>query len=139
MRKKSTTGQRIICREVTSYKIHNLAILETDRRDKEKNYIWNYLENIINNSTISDSILRVLQSAKDNNGRSPLHYAAKFGLPYSCKSLIYHLKLELIKDDRGLTPLHYAARYGHFHVVKVFLNRINEKNVGFEGKFLFSI
>jgi ankyrin repeat protein len=110
-----------------------LIRLQKDRNNDDLNKLSNFLEKGIEDLTLHDSIMELIQSIKDNHGRTPLHYAAKWGLLYSCESLIYRHGLELTEDNNGLTPLHYAARFGHFHVTQVILKIITEKNVGFEG------
>ena len=123
-------------KEITEFLLKRL---QNERNNDDLNKLSNYLEMEINNLTLNDSMMEFIQSIKDNHGRTPLHYVAKWGLGFSCENLIYQARLELTEDSNGLTPLHYAARYGHYHSVEVILKRINEKNDGFEGEFLFSI
>jgi ankyrin repeat protein len=54
----------------------------------------------------------------DRYGNTPLHFAARFGLPGIC-SLLTDYGADVDRRNRmGFTPLHFAALYGHLGVVQ---------------------
>jgi ankyrin repeat protein len=53
-------------------------------------------------------------NAKDDNGATPLHYAAADGQVEVTKILVKQRELDLnARDNIGATPLHYATRSEH--------------------------
>ncbi|QOD37980.1 ankyrin repeat domain-containing protein [Candidatus Wolbachia massiliensis] len=68
---------------------------------------------------------------KDNEGRTPLHYAAKQGYTEIVKILIDKKANIDEKTNNGLTPLHYAAKYGYTEIVEILIDKkanVNEKD-----------
>ncbi|KAK8719995.1 hypothetical protein OTU49_013641, partial [Cherax quadricarinatus] len=60
-------------------------------------------------------------SAVDNNGQTPLHYAAELQNARVTKMLLARHADVQATDNEGLTPLHYAAWFGKKDVVTVLL------------------
>eukprot|EP00898_Chlorokybus_atmophyticus_P008114 jgi/Chlat1/8303/Chrsp78S07739 len=59
-------------------------------------------------------VAAVVQSVRDGNGRSPLHFAALNGHTGACAYLVEELGVAVdLADDHGETPLLLAARGGH--------------------------
>ena len=85
-------------KEITEFLLKRL---QNERNNDDLNKLSNYLEMEINHLTLNDSMMEFIQSIKDNHGRTPLHYAAKWGLRYSFESLIYRHGLELTEDNNG--------------------------------------
>jgi ankyrin repeat protein len=62
-------------------------------------------------------------NVKDNDGRTPLHYAADFDHPEVVKLLLEHGANPNIQENKyGWTPLHYAAEGCHVGVARVLLD-----------------
>jgi hypothetical protein len=62
-------------------------------------------------------------SRSGNDGRTPLHWAAAFGLKDSVESLLPKMTPDEINkaDKANLTPLYYAVKTGNQDVIKVFI------------------
>jgi len=64
----------------------------------------------------------VARDALDEEGRSPLHYAAWNGLLGTMQALIEAgANVNVLSADRRSTPLHFAAGMGHLPCVEVLL------------------
>ena len=62
----------------------------------------------------------------NNNGMTPLHYAALKGHVRVVELLLSRLDIEInAAASNGGTPLHFAAQNGHVEVVKLLLNRLD--------------
>lgn len=74
---------------------------------------------------------------KDQNGWTPLHWAAFKGRIKSVKLLIEHgAEIDAV-DDAGYTPLHCAAEAGHLQLALFFISRGSRINLkSFEGALL---
>ncbi|KAM3424290.1 hypothetical protein BST61_g11173 [Cercospora zeina] len=71
--------------------------------------------------------------SKDTYGRTPLHYAAQYGLVFATQLLMKHLQdwhlfevshgidSEEWQDDEGYAPLHLAVIGGHYRTTKALL------------------
>lgn len=65
--------------------------------------------------------VRIDLDCKDKFGRTPLHFAAKFGRLSRVQELI-RLGAQISACDKNLmTPFHYAVRSGHIPIIDVFL------------------
>ena len=62
------------------------------------------------------------------NGRTPLHYASKYGHIKVVKYLTARIEDKNLPDDNGMTPLHLAAYYGHLEIVKLIASFESDKN-----------
>ena len=62
-----------------------------------------------------------LVSAKDDNGYTPLHYAAAFGHKDIAEALLANKADPNAKDNIGQTPLHYAAAKGQDVLVRLLI------------------
>lgn len=63
-------------------------------------------------------------NAADENGTTPLHWAAIHGLTTLCYALINYGGVDIdLKDTTGSTPLACAARYGHSQIFFAILGR----------------
>lgn len=60
--------------------------------------------------------------AKDGNGWTFLHYAARWGHDEKVQVLIEAGAYLEARDNGGWTPLHYAAFYGFRYVVKILIS-----------------
>jgi len=60
-------------------------------------------------------------NAKNDDGLTPLLYAAGYGRLEVVEALLAHGAAVNAKDDKGLTPLHYAAEHGRLEVVDALL------------------
>lgn len=71
---------------------------------------------------------------KDQNGWTPLHWAAFKGRIKSVKVLLEHgAEIDAV-DDAGYTPLHCAAEAGHLQLALFFISRGSRVNLkSFEG------
>lgn len=75
---------------------------------------------------------------KDNQNKSPLHFAARYGRLNTAKHLLESRKGHLIineMDGEGLTPLHIAAENGHTKIVQLLLIKgalLHRDHKGFE-------
>ena len=67
-------------------------------------------------------------TAKDNNGMTPLHWAAHYGQAKVAKVLLAKGADANAEDDDGMTPMHYAAYRGHAEVVKLLLAKGADAN-----------
>ncbi|XP_014294729.1 serine/threonine-protein phosphatase 6 regulatory ankyrin repeat subunit B [Halyomorpha halys] len=79
--------------------------------------------------------LKINIDKTDNFGRSPLHYAAKFG---NIKAVLFLLDLDVkidIKDKVKKTPLYIAVEEGHTEIVKLLIKRNASINIYTEHKW----
>lgn len=70
-------------------------------------------------------------SSRDNDGETPLHYAAGFGRKDVAELLLAHRAVVDAKDNDGWTPLHFAAQQGHADLAELLLAHnadVNAKN-----------
>ncbi|TMS39258.1 hypothetical protein L596_005811 [Steinernema carpocapsae] len=67
-------------------------------------------------------------NANDMHSYSPLHLAAIHGAENVAKLLIFHHARLIDIDDRKNTPLHLASRTGESEVVRIILDKIEEKD-----------
>ncbi|KAI9080395.1 hypothetical protein K1719_037789 [Acacia pycnantha] len=76
---------------------------------------------------------------KDQNGWTPLHWAAFKGRIKSVKVLLEHgAEIDAV-DDAGYTPLHCAAEAGHLQLALFFISRGSRINLkSFEGALLLN-
>ena len=60
--------------------------------------------------------------------KSPLHFAAQYGMIYLFKKT----KVTNLApcDEKGRSPLHYAAEFGQLSVVKFIINAVEDRNPG---------
>ena len=65
---------------------------------------------------------------KDNDGRIPLHHAAKYGHLEICKLIIGEIEDKNPTDSRGWTPLHSAAQNGHEEIYNLIASQVVDKN-----------
>ncbi len=69
-------------------------------------------------------------NVKDNDGRTPLHFAAGLGYIEVVKYLISKGAYVNVKENaHGATPLHLAAEFGQIEVVKYLISKGAEVNV----------
>jgi hypothetical protein len=66
---------------------------------------------------------------KNENGRTPLHWAAREDHVEVARLLLEHGADPNIQDKDGLTPLHVAAFYGHVEVVELLLEHGADPNI----------
>lgn len=65
---------------------------------------------------------------KDQNSRTPLHFAAKYGVTGAAMAILKaarevgHPNFLAAYDKEGMTPLHLAAQSGHAEVVNMIIN-----------------
>lgn len=57
-------------------------------------------------------------TARDKDGRTPLHYAAQTGHNDTCEMLLSRGADATVVDEKGVTPLHLAARSGEMTKVR---------------------
>jgi len=62
-------------------------------------------------------------NARDEDGVTPLHYAAYYGFLDAARLLLDRGADVNARDEFGGTPLHYAAGSGHVNVVRLLLDR----------------
>ncbi|OLL24125.1 Glycerophosphodiester phosphodiesterase GDE1 [Neolecta irregularis DAH-3] len=70
-------------------------------------------------------------AAKDKYGRTPLHYAGKYGLPQVSRLIIAKLRsceydskdIEEVLDNEGMSPIHFAVAGRHVKTLTVLLSR----------------
>ncbi|MGA2902864.1 MAG: ankyrin repeat domain-containing protein [Candidatus Korobacteraceae bacterium] len=62
-----------------------------------------------------------LVSSKDNEGATPLHYAAAFGRKDVAELLLASKADVNARDNGGRTPLHYAAAFGRADITELLL------------------
>ncbi|GAB2219370.1 hypothetical protein Drorol1_Dr00007005 [Drosera rotundifolia] len=60
--------------------------------------------------------------APDNDGRSPLHWAAFKGVPDTVRLLLFRDASQGRQDKAGCTPLHWAAIRGHMEICIVLVH-----------------
>ena len=65
---------------------------------------------------------------KDNNGRTPLHHAAKYGHLEVCKLIIGEIEDKNPTDTAGWTPLHCAAQNGYEEIYNLIASQVVDKN-----------
>ncbi|VDD88122.1 unnamed protein product [Enterobius vermicularis] len=83
-----------------------------------------HLAVLASNDQVIDVLLDELQGLPetfDNEGRTPLHYAAHRGLSGVVKKLIDAKARNVTRDKFGVTPAHYAASEGHLTVLELLL------------------
>ena len=68
-------------------------------------------------------------SAKDDYGKTYLHYAAEKGYLKDCKVILENVQEKNPKDNAGFTPLHYAAQKGFLELTQLFLENVQDKNL----------
>lgn len=80
-------------------------------------------------------------STKDVYGRTPLHYAAQYGLVAACHQILTYMRswgmvdssvgvdAETWQDTEGYAPLHLAIMGGHYRTTKVLLLAGEDDNV----------
>ena len=69
---------------------------------------------------------------QDSCGKTPLHYAANYGIINIASTLLEHEADLTIKDGDENTPLHLATIYGHHEIAALLLEHgadPNEKNI----------
>ena len=54
---------------------------------------------------------------RDNDGRTPMHWAAIFGEAEVCKVLLQNGADKNLRDDDGRTPLDHARPYGNQNLI----------------------
>ena len=64
----------------------------------------------------------------DNEGWTPLHYAAQEGHASVCEAILKNVSDKNPSDNRGRTPLHEAAMDGRIQAIKAILNQVSNKN-----------
>ena len=74
----------------------------------------------------TDDVIRMLQDHKeanvtDDNGETPLCYAAQFGDVRMAQALLYYGAQADGRDPFGNTPLHWAAQRGSTDVIQLLL------------------
>ncbi|KUL89124.1 hypothetical protein ZTR_06032 [Talaromyces verruculosus] len=69
----------------------------------------------------------------DNQGRTPLSYAAESGYASTVEQLLKKANPD-ISDNQGRTPLSYAAENGHEHTVKKLLLKADPTIKGHQGR-----
>lgn len=70
---------------------------------------------------VVDLVGDIMDRADDDNGRTPLHHAAKFNHVEIAKELLIHgAKLDLV-DATGKTPIFMAASKGHASMLQIFV------------------
>ena len=70
------------------------------------------------NQEISESTKKVIYSAKDEFGKTALHFAAENGLIDICKLIIEQIKDKNPRNISGYTPLHFAVIRGNLGICK---------------------
>ncbi|HEY3918558.1 MAG TPA: ankyrin repeat domain-containing protein [Stellaceae bacterium] len=75
----------------------------------------------------TDDVIRMLQARKSSNvtddqGETPLGYAAQFGDVRMTQALLYYGAQVDTRDQFGNTPLHWAAQRGYIEVMQLLLD-----------------
>ena len=71
----------------------------------------------------------------DNDGNTPLHYAAENGIFSICDLIVNHSDDKNLENSLGVTPLYLASENGHSSIVELFIKdgisdeNCNPKNV----------
>jgi hypothetical protein len=74
------------------------------------------------------------KNPSDNNGKTPLHFAAEKGLTNVCKLIIENVDNKNPAALDQCTPLHLAAKEGHLEIVRLIVETGVDKNTRFNGK-----
>uniref|UniRef100_A0A0N5AQ99 ANK_REP_REGION domain-containing protein n=1 Tax=Syphacia muris TaxID=451379 RepID=A0A0N5AQ99_9BILA len=91
-----------------------------------------HLAVLTSNNPVIEVLLNELQCQSetfDNEGRTPLHYAAHRGLLEVTKMLLDAKARNVTRDIFGVTPAHYAAAEGHREILDLLLRRPNPQEV----------
>ena len=84
-------------------------------------YFVLFLPDILRRLLEHDFVVDLVDHVERNNGRAPLHLAAKFNHVEIARELLQHgAKLDR-EDTTGKSPLYMAASGGHADMLKVFL------------------
>ena len=67
-------------------------------------------------------------NASDKHGRTPIHWAAKYGCTEIVKILASLTENPNSPAINGMTPIHWAADRGHIDVVKILTSLTNNPN-----------
>jgi len=116
----------------------DLVKFYVDHGDSISEYYSKYRFNILCSKNGYTDLLRYFKSKRlqifdrDDEGSSPLHYAAYNGHLETLKFLI-SLDVEenecFVKDRFGNTALHYAASKDHLEIFKVLLERVDGDHI----------
>lgn len=85
----------------------------------------NQLDKVKHLVSESDSIRRLLRQ-KDNDNRTPLHWAVSFQNEEIIQYLLSHMKstdIDDLTDESGWTPFHIACSVGNYNIVEMLYNR----------------
>ena len=64
----------------------------------------------------------------NNEGDTPLSFAAQEGYFEICKLIIENVEDKNPANNSGSTPLSYAAEKGHFEICKLIIENVEDKN-----------
>ncbi|KAK9666582.1 hypothetical protein RND81_14G195500 [Saponaria officinalis] len=76
--------------------------------------------------------------AQDNNGRSPLHWAAYKGFADTIRLLLFRDAIQSKQDNEGCTPLHWAAIRGHVESSNVLVHAGTKEELTVKDKAGFT-
>ena len=79
-----------------------------------------YCVNLIGNGT--------MEHPKNENGTTPLHYAAKYGYIGVCQLLLEHFRDENPKNKADKTPLELAIQFNNYFVCELIIRKCEAKN-----------
>ena len=68
------------------------------------------------------------KNPKDNDGVTPLHWAARHGHLAICQYIFERVQDKNPKGNIGGTPLHLAAENGHLAICQYIIERVQDKN-----------
>ena len=63
----------------------------------------------------------------ENDGTTPLHYAAGNGHWEVCQLIVDHVQDKNPRDDHGVTPLHLAAGNGHWKICQLIVDSAGDE------------